>query len=130
MKKILILLLLPVLTAPLMFAFDWGGNISNYSYATNEDDSYDQVNKFSLWGSHSFDDFTYLTGQGSIGYAKDDYDFLADLITFILIRAFPKSSEKAQHFHTELDGFISLNLQERYSPTGQTVFCKPWYSCR
>ena len=79
MKKILLILILMILTSPLMFSFDWGGNISNYSYATNEDDSYDQVNKFSLWGSHSFDDFTYFTGQGSIGYAKDDYDFLADL---------------------------------------------------
>ena len=33
MKKILLILILMILTSPLMFSFDWGGNISNYSYA-------------------------------------------------------------------------------------------------
>ena len=79
MKKILLAVIIIFMISPVLFSFDWGGNISNYSYITNEDDSYDQVNKLSIWGAHSFDDFTYLTGQGSIGYAKDDYDILVDL---------------------------------------------------
>ena len=90
MKKILLTAALALMFSPLLFSFDWGGNISNYSYVTSEDDSYDQVNKLSLWGAHSFDDFTYLTGQGSAGYAKDDYDILVDLDYLYFDKSIPE----------------------------------------
>ena len=126
MKKVLLILILSVLITPVMFAFDWGGNISNYSYVTNEDESYDQINKFSLWGAHSFNDFTFLTGQGSVGYAKDDYDILVDLDYLYFDQSIPEvlgetsalSYRLGRFYHSEFsrkvfahraDGFV-VNL--------------------
>ena len=77
-KYILVLILLPALTS-VVFSFDFGGNLNNYSFITNEDDSQDQINKMSLWGAHSINDNTFVTAQGSIAYSKDDYDILVDL---------------------------------------------------
>lgn len=79
MKKSTIILVLMILLSSQVYAFDFGGNIDNYSYITNEDDSYDQINKLSLWGAHSFNDYTFFTLQGSAAYAKDDYDILVDV---------------------------------------------------
>ena len=114
MKKLLSILVLSMLITPVVFSFDWGGNISNYSYATNEDDSYDQVNKFSLYGAHSFNDFTYLTGQGSVGYAKDDYDIMLDLDYLYFEQSIPEifgetsalSYKLGRFYQTEFSGKV------------------------
>ncbi len=90
MKKIFFTLVIAVLIAPVMFSFDWGGSISNYSYITNEEDSWEQINMASLWVSHKFNNYASLEGQSYIGYAKDEYDFIADLDYLYFEQIIPK----------------------------------------
>lgn len=113
MKKLLTLIILMFLLSPAVFSFDWGGNISNYSYVTSEDDSYDQVNKFSLWGAHSFDDFTYFTAQGSIGYAKDDYDILADLDYLYFDQSIPEIIDESSALSYRIGRFYQSEFSRK-----------------
>lgn len=84
MKKLFLTAVLFSVLLSCGWGIDFGGNIENYSFMSNEgnswdSDSWDQTDKLSLWISLISTEMMQLKGQGSIAYSKDEYDFLADV---------------------------------------------------